>query len=65
MRQQFLPITIIEDGQLLRSNLPPAKKDEAWVEKVLTQRGATVKTTWLLTVDRANHILFIPKEEQP
>ena len=65
VRQQFLPITIIEDGQLLRSNLPPAKKDEAWVEKVLTQRGATVKTTWLLTVDRANHILFIPKEEQP
>ena len=65
VRQQFLPITIIEDGQLLRSNLAPAKKDEAWVEKVLTQRGATVKTTWLLTVDRANHILFIPKEEQP
>jgi uncharacterized membrane protein YcaP (DUF421 family) len=65
VRQQFLPITIIEDGHLLRSNLTPAKKDEAWVEKVLSQHHATVKSTWLLTVDRANHILFIPREEQP
>ena len=65
VRQQFLPITIIEDGFLLRSNLAPAKKDEAWVEKVLTQHGASVKSTWLLTVDRANRIVFIPKEEQP
>ena len=65
VRQQFLPITIIEDGHLLRSNLTPAKKDDAWVEKVLSQHHATVKSTWLLTVDKANHILFIPKEEQP
>ena len=64
VRQQFLPITIIEDGHLLHRNLIPAKKDEAWVEKVLSQYHATVKSTWLLTVDRANHILFIPKEEQ-
>ena len=63
VRQQFLPITIIEDGHLLRSNLTSAKKDEAWVEKVLSQYRATVKSTWLLTVDRANQILFIPKEE--
>ena len=65
VRQQFLPITIIEDGHLLRDNLIHAKKDSAWVEKVLTQRQATVQSTWLLTVDRANHILFIPKEELP
>ena len=65
VRQQFLPITIIEDGHLLQENLSYAKKDAAWVEKVLSQRQATVKNTWLLTVDRANHILFIPKEEQP
>ena len=64
-KKQFLPITIIEDGHLLRSNLSPAKKDDAWVEKVLTQHNATIKSTWLLTVDKANHILFIPKEEQP
>ena len=63
VRQQFLPITIIEDGHLLRSNLTSAKKDEAWVEKVLSQYRATIKSTWLLTVDRANQILFIPKEE--
>ena len=65
VRQQFLPITIIEDGCLQRGNLAPAKKDEAWVEKVLSQHGATVKGTYLLTVDRANHVVFISKEEQP
>ena len=65
VRQQFLPITIIEDGYLLRDNLIPAKKDDKWVQNVLAQRGATIKTTWLLTVDSANHIVFIPKEELP
>ena len=63
VRQQFLPITIIEDGCLLRKNLPLAKKDEAWLEKVLSQYNATVQTTWLLSVDTANHVLWLGKED--
>ena len=63
VRQQFLPITIIEDGCLLRENLPLAKKDEAWLEKVLSQYNATVQTTWLLSVDTANHVLWLGKED--
>ncbi len=62
-RQQFLPVTIIEDGSLLCENLPLAKKDEAWLEKVLQQHNATVQTTWLLTVDAANHIFWLGKED--
>ncbi len=63
VRQQFLPITIIEDGRLLKENLPLARKNEAWVRQVLSEQGAEVADTWLLTVDRANHIVFIKKED--
>ena len=65
VRQQFLPITIIEDGSLLRGNLTIAKKDETWVQKVLSQHNATMQDTWLLTVDRAGHILWLGKEDSP
>ena len=59
---QFIPLTIVSDGYLSRENLQKAGKDEAWVKKVLTQNKATLKTTWLLTVDGRDHILFLPKE---
>ena len=59
---QFIPLTIVSDGYLSRENLQKAGKDEGWVNKVLTQNNATLKTTWLLTVDGRDHILFLPKE---
>ena len=51
------------DGQLSRENLALAKKDRAWVEKVLSRQGAELKSTMLLTVDSADRILFIRKED--
>lgn len=63
VRQQFLPITIIEDGYVLKQNLFLAKKDEQWLQKVLSQHEATIADTWLLTVDAANHILWLGKED--
>ena len=46
-------------------NLQKAGKDMAWVDRVLKSQNATVKTTWLLTVDGRDHILFLPKEGTP
>ena len=63
VRQQFLPITVISDGELLEENLTKAKKDLAWVHRVLEERHAGIKDTWLLTVDGGNHITFFRKEE--
>lgn len=63
-KKQFLPITIIDDGQLLRKNLPIAKKDENWVNRVLQSHSATVSETFLLTVDSSDHILWLPKESR-
>ena len=62
-RRQYLPVTIVSDGQLLRENLKKVGKDEAWVKRVLVAQGATLEDTWLLTVDGSDKILFFRKEE--
>ena len=64
-RPQYLPITIISDGRLLSDNLKKAGKDTLWLRKVLAERRATQEDTWLLTVDKADHILWYRKEGTP
>ena len=62
VRKQNLPITVISDGELLKQNLSLLKKDIHWVKRVLQQHDADVKGTYLLTVDKQDHIHFIRKE---
>ncbi len=62
VKDQHLPITIVIDGQLYRENLPIARRDEAWLEKILQERHTTLKDTWLLTVDETGHIFWLPRE---
>ncbi len=62
VKDSTLPVTLISDGYLLRGNLSLAKKDENWVYRVLEEKKNTVSGTWLLTVDKNDHILYIPKE---
>ena len=64
-KKQFLPITIIEDGYVSRENLQEAGKDTAWLEGILAQRKTTRKQTLLLTVDKSDRIVWIPKGEKP
>ena len=64
-KPQYLPITIIEDGHLFRHNLRLSGKDESWLNSILHQHNATLANTWLLTVDRNNHITFVSREESP
>jgi len=61
-KKQYLPITIISDGLLLKENLKKAKKDMSWVQRVLQEKGAEIADTWLLTVDDADHVLFYRRE---
>ena len=63
VKKQYLPVTIISDGEILTKNLSKAGKDRAWVQKVLQQRQATVEETWLLTVDAGDRIVFFRKED--
>jgi uncharacterized membrane protein YcaP (DUF421 family) len=63
VRKQTLPITVISDGALMAENLALVKKDAAWVQRVLREKKATLQSTWLLTVDAEDKIVFYPKEE--
>ena len=59
---QHLPVTVVEDGYLSRENLERAKKDEKWLEKVLSQHNCGVKETFLLTVDESGQVVWLGKE---
>ena len=62
VKNQYLPVTIIADGHLYRQNLSVARRDEAWVQRILEEHRTTLEGTWLLTVDEKGHILWLPKE---
>ena len=62
-KEGSLPVTLVSDGVLLEENLNLAGKDRAWTEKVLHGKGATVKDTYLLTVDGKGKIVFYKKEQ--
>lgn len=63
VEQQYLPITIIGDGHLYKENLAIAQKDEKWVQRILDELHASLAQTWLLTVDKSGHVLWLPKED--
>ena len=64
-RQQFLPVTILEEGRLIEDNLKKAGKSGSWLRGVLRDRGVRQEEVLLLTVDGADHIVFLKKEEKP
>jgi len=61
-RKQYLPITIISDGHLLKNNLRLTGRDEQWVQRTLKQKNAVIETTWLLTVDKSGNVIFYEKD---
>ena len=61
-KDQHLPLTIIEDGYVSQENLRKAGKNEKWLAKVLKEKKSTVKDTFLLTVDGADHVFWLKKE---
>ncbi len=62
VKAQYLPVTIISDGKLLRDNLQKAGKDTHWLQKQLKAQRATAQDTLLLTVDGSNRVVFRRKE---
>ncbi len=61
-KKQYLPLTVISDGKLLKSNLKKAGKDMSWVQKILKKRRVSIADTWLLTVDGADNVVFYRKD---
>ena len=61
-KQQFLPVTIVEDGYFSRENLKKAGKDESWLKQVLSEHHAEISETLLLTVDAGGKVVWLGKE---
>lgn len=63
--EQYLPITVVEDGCLSEENLSKAGKDLRWLRTFLADKGTTLQDTLLLTVDLGDHITWIGTEDTP
>ena len=63
-RKQYIPLTIVSDGKLLKENLQKAGKDQRWLQGVLRNHNADLHSTWLLTVDGSDKILFYRRESK-
>ena len=62
-KDQYLPVTIIEDGHLFTQNLALSGKDQRWLKQFLQEKEASIASTWLLTVDPSDHITFVARED--
>ena len=62
VKKQYLPMTLVSDGVVLRDNMKKAGKDDKWLANILESRQATVKDTWLLTIDGSDRVVFYRKE---
>ena len=60
--ERYLPITLISDGRLLTDNLATAGKDLQWVESYLRKKKCVRKDVFLMTVDKADQVIFLKKE---
>jgi uncharacterized membrane protein YcaP (DUF421 family) len=62
VRDQLLPITVIEDGYFSKENLIKAHRDKKWLQSVLEEHRADIASTFLLTVDEKGHVIWVGKE---
>ena len=61
--RQYLPITLIQDGQLIRENLKKAGHDQQWLERELKKRESDLSSTLLMTIDEGGTVVWIGKED--
>lgn len=58
-----LPLVLVNDGRIVRSNLIACGRDEAWLHKQLAKEHLTSpRQAFLLTLDETGKILCIKKE---
>ena len=61
VREQRIPLTIIEDGFFSQDNLKKAGKDEKWLNSLLKKKKTNIRDTFLLTVDTSGQVNWIGK----
>ena len=62
VKDQDLPVTVIEDGYFSRENLAKAHRDEKWLKSLLEEHRTSIADTFLLTVDQKGHVIWIGRD---
>ncbi len=62
VKENYLPITLISDGRIIRDNLRLTSHDDAWLEKELKKRKVREDQVLLFTIDEAEQIYFVKKQ---
>jgi uncharacterized membrane protein YcaP (DUF421 family) len=63
--EKGLPVAVISDGKVLSDNLRKIGRDENWLKKQLSQRGAAKpQDVFYMTVDEAGGVYFAPMEHK-
>ena len=63
-KKQYLPVTIISDGRIIKDNLPLIKKDLRWLERIMKSNGITPEQVFLMTADQGDRIAICKKENE-
>ncbi len=63
VKPEKMPVTLIEDGALLRQNMLLAGKDDVWLRQTLGQHDARPEDVFLLAI-MGSQVIFIPKETE-
>ena len=61
-KKQYLPVTIISDGRIIKDNLSLIKKDLRWLERVMKSNDTTPEQVFLMTADQGDRIRICKKE---
>ena len=62
VKDNALPVVVVEDGKVLPENLKKAGKDMAWIESSLAAHTAALEDTLLLITDGSGKTVFVRKE---
>ena len=64
VKEQFLPVSLVEDGYVFRENLKLLGKDDQWLQKLLGEQQTSLSETLLLTMEENGKVFCLKKEEK-
>lgn len=63
-KEQFLPVSLVEDGYVFHENLKLLGKDAQWLQKLLEEKKMCLSETLLLTMEQSGKVVCLKKEEE-
>lgn len=65
VKEAGLPVIVVSDGRVLSHNLKTRNLSMRWVKEQMGSRGVQdIRQVFLMTVDEADNVYFVKKEEK-